>query len=96
MEKNVKIYRREDTYRGRFEINHYNMPTELRCYIEDNSDLRDMGVLVNGEEPKDTYNVKTINYKGHTLHNYKFDTPEEANECFKAITSKFKSFKKVD
>ena len=92
---NVIIYKREDDFKGRHEVNHYHIPTEIRCYKVDYSDMRAEGVLVNGEPPKDTYNVETLNYKGVVLKNYKFYTPDEANECFKAITSKIKGFKRV-
>ena len=36
----IATYIREDTYNGYSKINHYHIPTEIRCYVCDNSEER--------------------------------------------------------
>ena len=42
----IATYTREDTYNGHSKINHYHIPTEIRCYVCDNSEERAMGIMV--------------------------------------------------
>ena len=88
----VATYTRPDTYRGWHKINHYHVPTEIRCYIFDNSEEREIGMLVNGEPCEDEYAVCTYNYKGNHLHTYHFKDRSNANEFFVAIMKKFGDF----
>lgn len=91
----IATYKRNDTYRGYSKINHYHVPTEIRCYVIDNSDERELGILVNGKPCEDGYDVVEYNYKGQATYRHHFTSKEEANSCFLNIINKFGDFVKV-
>lgn len=92
----VATYTREDTYHGYSRINHYHIPTEIRCYICDNSEERAMGIMVNGEPCPDYYDVVEYNYKGQATYRHHFTDRESANKCFISIMKKIGGFKKAE
>lgn len=91
----VATYTREDTYRGHSKINHYHVPTEIRCYLCDCTDERNMGIMVNGEPCPDSYDIVEYNYKGEGTYRHHFTDRGKANECFMAIMKKIGGFKKA-
>ena len=91
----VATYKRKDIYRGYSRINHYHIPTELRCYISDNSEERKMGILVDGEVCKDGYNIVEYNYKGDAIYKHHFEDKDSANNCFVALCKNIGGFRKI-
>ena len=91
----IATYTREDTYHGHSKINHYHIPTEIRCYVCDNSAERAMGIMVNGEPCKDYYDIVEYNYQGKATYRHHFTDRESANKCFMSIMKKIGGFKKI-
>lgn len=92
----VATYKREDTYKGYSRINHYHIPTEIRCYICDNSEERKTGIMVNGEPCKDYYDICEYNYKGECTYRHHYTDKESANKCFVNIMKNIGGFRKED
>ncbi|MBR4152080.1 MAG: hypothetical protein IKT98_03905 [Selenomonadaceae bacterium] len=90
----IATYKREDTYCGHSKINHYHVPVEFRCYVIDNSDEREMGVLVNGKPVGDYYDILEVNYKDAVTYRHHFTDRDKANECFISLMKRFGGFKK--
>lgn len=90
----VATYTREDTYKGYSKINHYHIPTEIRCYVCDCSTEREMGIKVNGNLCPDGYDIVEYNYKGVATYRHHFTDRDKANECFVAIMKKIGGFVK--
>ena len=91
----IATYIRPDTYRGYNRINHYHIPTEIRCYIYDNSKERSMGITINGNSIPDYYDVVEYNYREEATYRHHFADKSDANNCVKAILTEFKDFKKI-
>lgn len=91
----IATYKRPDTYNGHSKINHYHIPTEIRCYKIDCSEERDLGIRINGIPAPDCYEITEINYKGEITYRHNFIDKDNANECFLSILNKFSDFKKV-
>lgn len=91
----VATYTREDTYNGHSKINHYHIPTEIRCYLCDCTSERNMGIMVNGELCPDSYDIVEYNYKGEVTYRHHFIDRGKANACFMEITKKIGGFKKA-
>ena len=92
----IATYTREDTYNGYSKINHYHIPTEIRCYVCGNSEERAMGIMVNGELCKDYYDIVEYNYQGKATYRHHFTDRDSANKCFMAIMKKIGGFKKAE
>lgn len=91
----IATYKREDTYKGHSKINHYHIPTEIRCYICNNSEERTMGIIVNGKPCPDYFDIIEYNYQGKAIYRHHFTDRDSANNCFKAII-KNGGFKKAE
>ena len=95
----LSTYSRKDPYEGRkhyHTINRHHTTTEIRCYQTDNSEEREMGILVNKEEMPDYYDIVEFNHKGERIWRYHFTDTSSANKCFLNLMEKYSDFKKAD
>ena len=91
----LATYKRPDTYNGYSKINHYHVPTELRCYRIDLSEERDLDIRIDGILAPDYYELTEINYKGEITYRHTFANKNEANKCFLDMLNSFPDFTKV-
>lgn len=83
--KEVKLatYRTPNTYKGHSKINKYHWEVRFECYFIDRSEEREMGILVNGIPPVDTYELVFLNYKDVEVRRSRFTDRVEANSVVK-------------
>ena len=91
----LATYKRTDTYNGHSKINHYHVPTELRCYRIDCSEERDLGIRINGILAPDYYELTEVNYKDKITYRHTFPDRKEANKYFLGMLNSFPDFRKV-
>ena len=91
----IAVYERKDNYKGYSKINHYHIVTELRAYVCDCTEERNIGILVNGKPCPDTYDVVEYNYKGEVIYRHHFVDRNKANSCVKSIIANIGGFKRI-
>ena len=91
----LATYKRPDTYNGYSKINHYHVPTELRCYRIDLSEERALGIRINGILAPDYYELTEVNYRDKITYRHKFPDRKEANKYFLGMLNSFPDFRKV-
>jgi len=95
----LSSYNRKDPYEGRkyyHVVNRYHTTIEIKCYRTDNSEEREMGILVNGKEIPDYYDIVEFNYKGECIWRHHFTDKNSANKCFLNLMEKYSGLKKVN
>ena len=91
----LATYKRSDTYNGYSKINHYHVPTELRCYRIDLSEERALGIRINGILAPNYYELTEVNYRDKITYRHKFPDRKEANKYFLGMLNSFPDFRKV-
>lgn len=79
----LATYKTDDVYRGHSRINRYHWEVGFKCFRVDNSSARELGLLLNGEPPADTFQIHFLNWKGDVVRVSEFTSREEANAVVK-------------
>ena len=80
----VATYKTNDKYTGHSRINRYHYEVGFECYKISRQEERDMGILVNGKAPEDTFEIVFVNFKNEGVRRSSFSTAAEANEVVKS------------
>lgn len=80
----VATYKTDDNYSGHSRINRYHYEVGFECYKISRQEERDMGILVNGKAPEDTFEIVFVNFKNEGVRRSSFSTAKEANEVVKS------------
>lgn len=79
----VAVYEANSKYNGHSRINRYHYEVGFECYKVSRQEERNMGILVNGKAPEDTFEIVFVNFKNEGIRRSSFTSAKEANEVVK-------------